>query len=184
MTLLVGEQDVSCNLELWYLIQCNPRKEQYAASVLKEQLGLTTLLPPYTTHSRGQVKQLPLFPGYIFAQANLQKAPLSRINTCPGVMRLVDFESDPPPYVPDNVIGEISRRMSTMSTLPTSRFRPGETVHLKGNSALQDMEMIFVGPVRADHRVRVLLHLLGQFRETYVDIERLERRHMDLKRNV
>src|SRR5579859_3874209 len=90
-----SDRETASENTLWYLVHCQPRKETYAASSLKHLLNILVFLPESQIRSRGIVKYSPFFPGYIFINADLQKMPKSRINTCPGVLRLVEFGGDP-----------------------------------------------------------------------------------------
>jgi len=164
-----------CSDAAWYLVHCNPRKELYAAHVLKSQFGLSVFLPQYKVRSRGEVRQLPFFPGYIFVQANLQKTSLSQINSSPGVQRLVSFDADPQP-VPHYVIAEIAERLNKLDILDYQSFRPGDVVRLKNDNSLQDLEMVFVGPIDASQRVCVLLKFLGRLKKVYIDADMLEKK--------
>jgi transcriptional antiterminator RfaH len=158
----------------WYLIHCQPRKEFYAAIVLEKRLALGVFLPEYEIRSRGNRRQIPFFPGYIFVQADLQKVPRSQINTSPGVIHLVDFGGDPLP-VPACVVEEIAERLKQANTFCQPSLRPGDLVRLKHRGPLQDLEMVFIGPTTPSRRVCVLLNLLGRMKEIHVEIESLER---------
>lgn len=166
-------KNMSGRYQAWYLIHCQPRKERYAAHALKSLLDLAIFLPEYKTRSRGETRTTPFFPGYIFVQADLQQVPISRINATPGVIRLVAFGDDPQP-VPIEVISMIDERLSRVDQA-AQPLQPGDIVHIKQKGPLQDLEMVFVGPVTSSRRVAVLLNLLGRLKEIYVDIELLEK---------
>jgi len=89
--------DTYCTSGPWYLVHCKPRKELYAANALRTLLQLSIFLPENQIRSRGGVRQVPFFPGYIFAQVDLQKVARSHINASPGVIRLVEFGGEPQP---------------------------------------------------------------------------------------
>ncbi len=168
--------NISCSSDPWYVIHCKLRREAFAASILRNHLGLFIFLPESTIRLRGEVRQVPFFPGYLFAQVDLQKVALSRINSSPGVLRLVEFGGCPQP-VPHVVIETIFKevnRLNMGSHLPHHGFCPGDPVRVK-NGPLQDLEMVFVGPPSPSKRVRVLLHLLGRLKEVQVDADTLER---------
>jgi len=99
---MISNPNQPCSNDLWYLIHCQARKEIYTANVLRSSLDLQSYIPVYKKYSHGHAYALPLFPGYIFVQANLQKVPLSQINTSSGVFSLVEFGGDPQP-VPNSV---------------------------------------------------------------------------------
>ncbi len=161
---------------LWYLIHCQARKETYAANSLRHLLKLLVFLPESRIRSRGVVKCSPFFPGYIFINADLQNVPKSLINTCPGVLRLVEFGGDPQ-AVPQHVIDTISQQLNRLNGQPSQlshAFSPGDIVQVKAGP-LQDLEMIFVGSMTPGGRVQVLLELLGRLKEVQVDVDMLEK---------
>ena len=167
---------ISGSSDPWYVIHCKLRREAFAASTLRNHLGLSIFLPESTTHLRGEIRRAPFFPGYIFAQVDLQQVALSSINSSPGVLRLVEFGGCPQP-IPSAVIETIFREMNRLNTgdhLPHHGFCPGDPVRVK-NGPLQDLEMVFVGPTTPSKRVHVLLHLLGRLKEIQVDAETLEK---------
>lgn len=160
----------------WYLVHCQPRKETYAANSLKQILNLLVFLPESPVRSRGVTRYTPFFPGYIFINADLQQVPKSSINTCPGVLRLVEFGGDPQ-SVPQHVIDTISRQLDRLNGQQpriAHRFSPGDIVQVK-HGPLQDLEMIFVGSTTPTGRVHVLLELLGRLKEVQVDVDILEK---------
>src|SRR5579884_2124126 len=71
--IMTSSVKLPCNHVSWYLILCEPRKERYAANTLRHLLDLSTYLPEYKMYSHRETRSLPLFPGYIFVQANLEK---------------------------------------------------------------------------------------------------------------
>src|SRR5437660_5984607 len=160
------ETESICGNELWYLIHSQSRKESYAANALRHLLQLPVFLPENQIRgSHGGRKLVPFFPGYVFIYVDLQKIPKSRINTCPGVLRMVEF-GDSPQSVPQYVIDTISQQLSRVNGLPPSRthtFHLGEIVQVK-YGPLQDLEMIFVGQTTPNGRVHVLLELLGRLK--------------------
>ena len=107
----------------WYLVRCQQKREHYAALMLKQRFNLETFLPEYTMRTRGQVKSCLLFPGYIFAQANLHEVPLSQINTTPGVLSMVNFGAGPE-IVPDHVVEEIAKKSLQMNVVSQQQLRP------------------------------------------------------------
>jgi transcriptional antiterminator RfaH len=160
----------------WYVVHCQPFKERQVAAALEDQLGLAVFLPEVRRRYRREVQPAPLFPRYLFVRANLQAIPLSRINTTPGVLRLVAFASVPQP-VPASVVRAIRERVDDLNAqggLLEHHFHPGETVRLAAGP-LRGLEAIFKGPMHPSERVRVLIEFLGQLREAEVDVDLLER---------
>lgn len=160
----------------WYVVHCQPLKEQRAAAAIRDQLGLTTYLPEIVSRLRGRVLRAPLFPRYFFVQADLSALGARSINTTPGVVRLVSFDNIPQ-SVPMHLIRDIYERVEQINRLGgliDHGFRPGDQVRIK-SGALRGAEAIFEGPITPSERVRVLLEILGSLRSVDVGIEMIER---------
>lgn len=169
------ETETACEKDFWYLVHCQSRKETYAANSLKHILKLLVFVPEIQVRSHGTIKCSPFFPGYIFVNANLQNIPKSLINTCPGVLRIVEFGDSPqavPQYVIDTIVQQLNR-FNGVHSQPYPSFRPGELVQMK-YGPLQDLEMVFVGTTPGG-RIRVLLELLGRIKEVQLDMSILEK---------
>ena len=182
---MVYGAEQSYNNTLWYVIHCQSGRENYAANAIKSYLGLFTYIPEYKQKAHGAIKHFPLFPGYIFVQADLQKVPLSQINASPGVLGLVASGGDPQP-VPYDVIEKIMERLRYMDTLKPEPFCLGDVVRVKHGGSLQDLEMIFMGPMTPSRRVCVLLSFLGRLKQVHLDGELLEKvpSHTDGEKDV
>ena len=165
--------NTSCTNDPWYLIHCKPKKELYAANALRTILQIPVLLPESQSRSRGGVRRVPFFTGYIFAQADLQKTSRSSINGCPGVVRLVEFGGGPQP-VPQYVIENLSEQLANLSAVGPHKFHPGDAVRVK-QGPLRDLEMMFVGTTTPGKRVCVLLKFLGRLKEIRVEEDMLEK---------
>lgn len=162
--------------KLWYLVHCQTRKETFAANSLMRILNLQVFLPESQFRSHGVIKHVPFFPGYIFTYMDLQQIPRSLINTCPGVLRLVEFGGSPQ-AVPQSVIDTIAQQLSRQNGLhahTSHNFSPGDSVQMK-HGPLRDLEMIFVGQMTPSGRVSVLLGLLGRLKEVQIDASLLEK---------
>jgi hypothetical protein len=59
--------------------------------------------------------------------------------------------------------------------LKNGPFRSGDAVRVKHGGPLQDLEMIFVGPMTGSRRVCVLLNFLGRLKQVHLDGETLEK---------
>ncbi|GHO97484.1 transcription antitermination protein RfaH [Reticulibacter mediterranei] len=158
----------------WYLVQCRLKKEILAKDLFQRIYNIKAYCPEYKIKSAGKIQHVPFFPGYIFAQIDLQKISLRQINTTPGVIRLVNFGGDLSP-IPSSIVETIAQRSLDLDPLMLTDFAPGDLVRFKQNGALQDLEMIFVGPMSSTQRVRVLLTFLGRLKETYVDVASIEK---------
>lgn len=159
----------------WYVVHTRPRRELFAASVIENNLDLHTWAPEVTQSLRGARRLGPLFPGYVFVQAGEHGLPVSYINTTPGVLRVVAFETQPQPLDPA-VIAALRSRVEAVNAdggLPQHPFHEGETVRIRGGP-LAGLEAVFLGPMEPAARVEVLLKFLGSQRTVQVAPDNLE----------
>jgi transcription termination/antitermination protein NusG len=77
---------------LWYVIHTRSRHENKVDAGLRDK-GLETFLPKMTVPSRRRQRQclleVPLFPGYLFVNTDLNQDSYYRIIRVPGVVRLL-----------------------------------------------------------------------------------------------
>ncbi|HZO73980.1 MAG TPA: transcription termination/antitermination NusG family protein [Ktedonobacteraceae bacterium] len=175
-SIMPPDEGSACTYGSWYLVHCQPRKEAYAARSLRQLLHLRVFLPQSQVRLRGEIRQTPFFPGYLFVLADLREVPLSSINVCPGVLRLVGFEGHPQP-IPYAVIETIAHQLERLNeggAPPYHPFNPGDAVRMKSGS-LQELNMVFVGSVGPNRRVHVLLEFMGRLTEAQVDVDALEK---------
>lgn len=160
----------------WYAVQCLSAKEAYAAAALEALLGLTVFLPVVRRRYHSEYQPAPFFPGYLFAFADLHAVAPSRIQSVPGVLRMVAFGERPLP-VASAVIDYIRqqvRELDARGGLPAHDFRHGESVRFK-TGPFRGLEATFQASLRPSERVRVLLEFLGSLREIEIGAELLER---------
>jgi transcriptional antiterminator RfaH len=159
----------------WYVVHTKPRRELLAAGLLADDLGVVAYLPEVLRVARGHRRKEPLFPGYVFIQADLAATPLSRINATPGVLRLLTTGGHPQP-LPAGEVEALQDRVDALNAaggMPAHSLRPGDEVTLK-TGPLQGLRAVFIGPMRPAQRVRVLLEFLGSLSETEVNVADLE----------
>jgi transcriptional antiterminator RfaH len=165
---------------IWYVVHCRPLKEAQAATNLRERLGVSVYQPQVIKRVRGRTQLTPIFPRYLFVQADLRHVQLSSINSTPGVIRLLDFGAGPVPLTDRmiNSIREIVESLNMRGGLPTHQFSPGETVLLKGRP-WHGLEAVFVGSMTSRARVVVLLEFLGRMNKVEIDIDIVEKAPVD-----
>ena len=164
--------------ECWYVVHCRPGKELLAESALQESLGVPTYLPIVLSRVRGVIKKVPFFPGYLFLRAAPSQLPVTRIRSMPGVLRVLDHGNGPQ-AVPKLVISTIMERLETLNAvggLPEHNFKTGDTVWLK-SGPFRGLHAVFMGPMTASARVKILLEFLGRLNEVKVDLEDLTLSH-------
>ena len=149
-------------MNLWYVIQTKPKKEQEADSYLSTK-GVEIFSPLIETYSmrNGRVgKELkPLFPGYIFGNFDLeQNYPLVR--WARGVKSVLSFGGYPT-SISEEVVEIIKERTDTQGVVRIKQhFKPNDVVRIK-TGPLKDLLGIFERWVSDNERVRVLLNLIG-----------------------
>lgn len=159
----------------WYVVHTQPRREMLVASLLEDRLHLAVFLPEIVQSTRGQKRKAPLFPGYVFVEADFAVTAPTAINTLPGVFRLVTT-GERPQAVPAQEIARLREQLAQWNAqggLPQHSFTPGQEVTIKGGP-FQGLAAVFVGPMRPAQRVRVLLHFLGALSQVELPVSELE----------
>ena len=161
----------------WYTVQTKPRAERQAQESLLHN-GVVVYLPLVKVARVNPRAQpvMPLFPGYLFAHADLEQVGQSAINWAPGVARLVSFGGEPV-TVPEAVIDHIKRRSAEMEKsgeFGLGPFRPGDHVRIT-TGPLKDLDAVFDQRLSARGRARVLIEFLGRLTSTEVDLDALEK---------
>jgi len=158
----------------WFTIHTKPRKEELAVEHLQNQ-GYVTYLPQIKLNKRlrGHWREMiePLFPRYLFIQANLAETSLSPVRSTHGVIGLVRFGEELIP-VPDEVIAFL-KSMEAGEAAPDSPFQRGDAVEIldgpfAGLKGVYDME-------KGRDRAFVLLDLLGSQRAVAIKVDHLSR---------
>ncbi len=149
----------------WYCFKALPKKEHIAADLLRRELGLPVLCPriAYPKHTRrGKVRFIePLFPGYLFVQADLT-AHYRRIRAVHGIRDIVAF-GERVPLVPDGFIAELRARLDAeqLKAIPEPALAPGQEVRITAGP-FRDWKAIVTGALDARQRVALLLDFLGR----------------------
>lgn len=160
----------------WYVLHTKPRRELLVASLLDRQEALSLFLPEVKQRLRGELQLAPLFPCYLFVQADLARLPTTLLRHTPGVIGLVGNERQPLP-VADEVVAHLRQRVAEVNDqggLILHSFYEGERVRITAGS-LQGLDAVFVGPLHPAARVQVLLHFLGRQQQVEVDVDLLEK---------
>ena len=150
----------------WYAVQCKPQMELWARSNLWER-GLEAYLPIYLklrSHARKrEMVMRPLFPGYLFVKADLEAGQRPKVNTAPGVIRMVAF-GDHTPRVPEDIIATLKQCEEKDGCIRLEawqgKFYKGEQLVFRGE-ALGQLVPIFECE-KANERAVLLLNILGR----------------------
>lgn len=163
-------------MKAWYVAYTKSRGEFWARANLWQR-GFEVYLPIYQKTRRHARRQetiaAPLFPRYLFVEADMAAGDRRRLSSAPGVDSLVCF-GNRPAELPPSALAEIRGREDEAGYVvlsPPSRFRTGEPVEIV-NGALGSFAGLFEREVDS-HRVFVLLQLLGRQVRVTVPVNRL-----------
>lgn len=151
-------------MKAWYVVQTKVRQEMWARSNLWER-GLEVYLPLYRKERRHarrvDLVAMPLFPRYLFVEADFATGERRAVASAQGVERLVAF-GDRPAALPPAVLAEIRGREGPDGyvALAEPGFRRGERVRI-AEGALAEQVGLF-DCADDGERVVVLLTLLGR----------------------
>ena len=149
-------------MDLWYVIQTKPKKEEEATSYLSTK-GIEVFSPRIEAfnlrNARLTKEPKPLFPGYIFGKFTLeQNYPLVRWGR--GVKCILGFGGYPTP-ISEEVIELIKERTDESGIVrKTHHFEPNDLVRIK-SGPLRELLGIFDRWVSDGERVRILLNAIG-----------------------
>jgi transcriptional antiterminator RfaH len=149
-------------MNLWYVIQTKPKKEEEATSYLSTQ-GVEMFSPQIETFAlknmRTSKELRPLFPGYIFGKFDLEmNYPLVR--WARGVKTILGFGGYPTP-ISEEVVRTIKERTGPQGILRLKhRFEPDDLVRIK-TGPMKDLLGVFERWLPDHERVRILLRLIG-----------------------
>ena len=149
-------------MNLWYVIQTKPKKEEEAVSYLSTR-GVEIFNPLMETFAlrNGKMnKELkPLFSGYIFGKFDLEKNyPLVRWGR--GVKKVLGFGGYPT-SISEEIVEIIKEKTDTEGIVRVKQnFKTNDVIRIK-TGPLKDLLAIFERWVSDSERVRILLNLIG-----------------------
>jgi len=173
--MMYATNSLSADTWPWYAVHCQHSKEWQAEATITTLLSLPVYVPHVRLRLRGKIQRAPFFPGYLFVRADFQIVAPSKLNTMPGVLRLLVFDNQPR-SIPAAVIEHIRAQVNEIDAhggLVGHHFQPGDTVRLKAGP-FRGLEAAFLGPMKPSERVRVLVDFLGSLREADVRVDDLE----------
>jgi transcriptional antiterminator RfaH len=162
---------------VWVLVQFKPNSDGIAVRNLERQ-NVTVFLPKAEQSSRRNGKFVtttkPLFPGYLFAEIDLESDGWSAINSTYGVSRIVTTGAKPSP-VPEGLIEALQARCDASGLVEQNiEFDVGEEVKLSHGPFSEWVgEIVEMAP---DQRAWVLLDLMG--RQTRVAVNLIDLQSM------
>jgi len=149
-------------MNLWYVIQTKPKKEEEAKSYLSTK-GVEVFNPLMETfllrNGRMNKELKPLFPNYIFGKFDLDlNYPLVR--WARGVKRVLGFGEYPTP-VSEEAVEIIKERTDTHGIVRLRcHYQTNDLIRIK-SGPLKDLLGIFESWISDSDRVRILLNLVG-----------------------
>jgi transcriptional antiterminator RfaH len=160
----------------WFAVQAKPRQEGTAKEQLQRQ-GYTAYLPMMTVRKRSRAAWTtsiePLFPRYLFINADISEQSLAPVRSTVGVSGLIRFGNLLRP-VPDAVVHYLQQAEAAQSSLSDEEswpFRAGDKVAvLEGPFA--GLTAVFEG-AEPEARAMILLELLGRQNTVEVPIDAL-----------
>ncbi len=150
------------NMNLWYVIQTKPKKEDEAKSYLstKGVEVFSPLMENFLLRNGRMNKELkPLFPGYIFGKFNIHQN-YSLVRWAKGVKKILGFGEYPTP-ISEEVVEIIRERTDTQGVVRIKyHFQANDVIRIK-TGPLKDLLGIFERWMPDGERVRILLNLMG-----------------------
>lgn len=146
----------------WYVVRSKPYKEKHLTAYVRAQ-GLGAYLPQLPAHPvnpRARTAK-PLFPGYVFVQADLSEVGKSALRWMPLSRGLVYLGGEPA-WVKEPVLEGIRQRVRALwEAEPESgpRFEHGERIWVR-EGVFEGYEGIFDAALAGGKRCRILLQML------------------------
>lgn len=156
-------------MKLWYAVQTKPKREK-DVQVQLERASFETFLPKM----KGLVSTKPLFPSYLFIQADFDHAETHRLVRFTRGVRQILGERKAPHPVPSFVL-ETLREITRDGSLNEQELlcRVGHEVTVK-RGILKDLQGIIEKNIPETGRVKVLfkwLHMNVRAEIKYTDLE-------------
>jgi len=155
----------------WYVIRSKPRQEEFLAEQLqirKVEIFNPRIRVQVVNPRASKIKSF--FPGYLFANLDLENTSKVSVRYIPGVASLVSFGGEAA-QVPDGLIHAIQLRVAEINNAGGELFaalKMGETVRIH-SGPFAGYEAVFDARLPGSDRVRVLLKLLKN-RQLPVDL--------------
>lgn len=156
----------------WYVVQTKPNHESLALSQLRNQ-KFSVFFPVYTVKTKHNrtgvvtVKQLPLFPSYMFVQFDVDRNKRwQTINGTRGVLGLIGCTDEYLTPVPEGCVEDIIARADKRGVVvlkdcveTITEFTPGMSLGIRGENY---KGLVATYCSNTEKRVSVLLTLLNR----------------------
>ena len=157
----------------WYTIRTKPQSEYISATELERQ-GFEVFLPRVKSpQPRIGRDDIPLFPGYLFLNCDLDSDAVPTFGITPHVLGWVNFGGVIPP-MPGEAIVALKERLEVMNNDGGlwQRFEEGETVEVVAGH-LQGFVQVVAAAKSPEARVKVLIEFMGRTVPAHVPWESL-----------
>jgi len=159
----------------WFILQFKSNSHHLAAKNLNRQ-GFETFLPLHVTTSRRLSRFIntskPLFPGYMFIRFDKAESEWHKINSTYGVSRLIIFNSHLK-SIPTEFVNSLMKRYDLSGKLlPIQKLKEGDQVAIL-TGPFADF-IATVEKYEADHRISILMDLMGRKTKIQMEAERLQ----------
>ena len=159
----------------WFILQFKSNSHHIAAKNLTRQ-GFETFLPLHDTTSRRTSRFIntskPLFPGYMFIKFDRTEFEWHKINSTYGVSRLITFNSIIK-SIPTIFVDHLMKRYDLSGKLlPIQKLKEGDQVAIL-TGPFADF-IATVEKYEADHRISILMDLMGRKTKIQIESERLQ----------
>jgi transcriptional antiterminator RfaH len=165
-------------MKRWYVLQTNPREEGVASGKLKI-MGYEVyqpLMQKYVYHARKKtLKKVPLFPNYIFVNADDSEEVLFNVKWCRGVRRMLIDNYNPVP-IEDGFVEafkSIEDRSEGVIKKPVE-YEKGDFVRVM-SGPMKDVIGIFDSWDSDEGRVRILIEIVNQQAKVVLHASMLEK---------
>jgi transcription antitermination factor NusG len=121
----------------WYAVKTLSRHERLVARQLGHH-GIDTFLPTFTEihrwSDRKKKVELPLFPGYLFIQANMSPQVRRVVSFARGVAEIVTMGGEPTP-IPDDQIENVQKLLAnSIGCMEYPFLKVGQRVRVRGGA--------------------------------------------------
>lgn len=142
----------------WSLVQTRPRNEKYAERSISNQ-GITAYLPLITKveiHNRSRrERQLPMFPGYLFACPAPEEETLIRRDKCVWNLQVLNAAQEEELLRDLRIVRECELLSTNHKLVVNPQLKAGDTVRFK-SGPFKRHEVIVV---RREDETRVIVNL-------------------------
>jgi transcription elongation factor/antiterminator RfaH len=146
----------------WYAVYTKPQREEYAELNLRMR-GIESFFPKLFLPKSAQRKRqiVSLFPNYLFVRFQSFEDEYCSVIWCPGVKRLVSFDSIPAP-IDDSIVRFLMGQSGPDGVIAARcNVQIGQQVSIQGGP-FDGLDAIVQEPPNASGRIKVLLNLLNR----------------------